>query len=243
VYESELKRKDEIDKLMAFPVTVLSIFAGTSYFVIKQYIDRWDNTLSVFDAFFFLLCAAFVYIFLNAVYHLVQVFYKDKREYIYLPHLEVLDEYRDKELIAKYPCDDPEQADAVLDAMTEKLNLALLNYYSQFSTNNGKINDDRTESYYKARRFIVASCVSFVALSVFGLVNLFIEAKKEGPTPPNSPATFNIYHMSDQKPTPPPKPAPQPASTPAPPPPGRIIREHQEPGIHRKVVPPPPNKK
>jgi len=70
VYESELKRKDEMDKLLTFPVTILSIYAGTSYFIIRQYIDRWDHVMSWHDWVFFGLASIFTALFLITAYYL-----------------------------------------------------------------------------------------------------------------------------------------------------------------------------
>jgi hypothetical protein len=242
IYEGELKRKDEIDKLLAFPVTVLSVFAGTAYFIIKQYTDNWDRTLTVSSTVFFLLCATFGFFFLRTGYFLIQVFYRDTREYHYLDTLDNWNKYITDDLIANNPVPETQERDKHLGQLQKHFELQLIEKYSEFSSHNSRINDDRTQSYYRARKHIVRSYVIFVVLSVFGLLNAFIMPKKE--TPSNQPVIYNIYPMSSNKPE---QSQPKPQASPKPitstPPPARRLKEDIDRGGQTKIDRSTPNKK
>jgi hypothetical protein len=171
---SELERKNDIDSLVGYPTTLLTILIGAAFYFFKSENFSYksdDNSFVVF-LLIFTICLFGTSIALAIVF-LMKMYLNTFKKYKYLPSPSTL-KNREKELYEHYEkfyletkSKKPKKK-TKKDANTE-FKKDLLNYYINYATNNQIVNDKRTKDYYASRKCLT---FSIILLSLIGILIL-----------------------------------------------------------------------
>jgi hypothetical protein len=172
LYEVEISRKNEINGLVKFPTTLLSILIGAGFFLYKPLYENIEkaekNCMFIIIAILSVLFAISITI---AVTYLVKMFHNLFRKYYYLPSAISLKERQielynhGKQFYSE--TDNNEIEKLSIDYSTEEFNKDLLNYYIDNSAKNQKVNDNRYEDYYRSRHYLM---ISLIIIAISGIL-------------------------------------------------------------------------
>ncbi len=169
LYEIEISRKNEINGLVKFPTTLLSILIGAGFFLYKPLYENAEHSCIFFII--VILSILFSIAISIAVFFLVKMFHNLFRKYHYLPSATLLKE-RQIELYNHanqfYSESESKEIEKLsIEYSTEEFNKDLLNYYIDNSTKNQKVNDNRYEDYYRSRHYLM---ISLIIIAISGIL-------------------------------------------------------------------------
>ena len=173
LYEIEINRKNEINGLVKFPTTLLSILIGAGFFLYKP---LYENVDKAEKGFIFIVLAILSILFSIsisiAVFYLVRMFHNLFRKYYYLPSATILKNrqielYNHGKLFYSETKNEEESEKLSIDYSKEEFNKDLLNYYIDNSTKNQKVNDSRYEDYYHSRHYLM---ISLIIIAISGIL-------------------------------------------------------------------------
>lgn len=174
LHHTELKRKNQIDSLVGYPTTLLTILIGTSFYFFKsENFSHKSDDNNYITILIILSVTLFGTLIALSVFFLIKMFLNTFKKYEYLPSPITLKK-RENELYEHYLNfyinneSDKVQEKAMEDTLTE-FRKDLIGYYIDYGTNNQSVNDTRIKDYYIARK-----CLSFsiVILSILGILIL-----------------------------------------------------------------------
>ncbi|WP_299157379.1 hypothetical protein [uncultured Tenacibaculum sp.] len=173
---SELKRKNDIDSLVGYPTTLITILIGSAFYFFKSENFTYKSTDNSFLIFLLILIVClFGTSIVVAIVFLIKMYLNTFKKYKYLPSPLTLKK-REKELYEHYEgfyleTESKESYKKAIEYADNEFKKDLLNYYIDYGTNNQIVNDNRTKDYYSSRK-----CLTF-AIFLLSLIGILILIK------------------------------------------------------------------
>jgi len=175
LYENEINRKNEINGLVSFPTTLLTLMIGGGFYLYKPIfqngIEKNSQCISIIIAILAILFAISIAV---SIFFLIKMFHNLFRKYHYLPSPENL-KNRQIELFEHYNNFFTTTKRKKIKKKSIKLSKIefrkdLLNYYIEDSTKNQIVNDRRCKDYYLSRHYLM---ISLILLAISGILIIF----------------------------------------------------------------------
>lgn len=158
-YEYEQFRRNNFDNAINLPITILALLIGGLAAIVTQQ-DLGNNIIQ-----YGILIGMFPIGI--SIYFLIRVYYGIKRNYDVLPHGK--DIYEHYEKLHKYhqEIDTKESSPDTLEQTNTSFQEDLINWYSECSKVNCRINDQRMNHFHKSKVWLIVSiAVIFILLCI-----------------------------------------------------------------------------
>lgn len=172
LYENEINRKNEINGLINFPTTLLTLMIAGGFYLYQPIFknEYVINNLCLFRI-EVLISLLFVISIAISVFFLIRMYHNLFRKYHYLPSPEKL-KNREIELFMHYEKifsenNKSEIEEKSIEYAKQEFNKDLLNYYIDNSTKNQLVNDNRYKDYYRSRHYLM---ISLIILAISGIL-------------------------------------------------------------------------
>ncbi len=173
LYEKELYRKEQIDKSIQFPTTVLTLLISAFFYVVKtsEFGVLRDNPFCVNGIFFVLFATAFIVMILLTIFFILMLFHNKRKKYLYLPSPLELKE-RQIELFKhfkQYNLEEDKLSKKGTKYVKRMFKQELIEYYYSCSDANQKVNENRLVTYFYLRRTLICSII-FLFLAIISII-------------------------------------------------------------------------
>jgi len=168
--EQELRIKEQIDQIIAFPLTTVSALTGALYFLVDNTIKVKFQCFTWFETIFVCLSACYYMSFIIGLYFLLKVFHAKNRKYHDFPLATEVNNYQDE--LLKYFKEWEGEDETVKPKFSKQFNSYVLQSYIEIATHNSKVNVKRAELFYNAREYLIVCAYLFVVISIFSIVKM-----------------------------------------------------------------------
>jgi len=175
LYENEISRKNEINGLVSFPTTLLTLMIGGGFYLYQPIFKNGLENNNHFITYVILpLAILFVITIATSIVFLIKMFHNLFRKYHYLPNPEIL-KNREIELFEHYKnffttIGAKKIKKKSIKNSKREFEKDLLNYYIENSTKNQIVNDRRYKDYYLSRHYLM---ISLIVLAISGILIIF----------------------------------------------------------------------